>query len=296
MPPAGAAQPADAERQALHALLSDSIDNFDYSTVDNPGYEPVKTADAPRARQHPARPRRREFHRHRPFPGRAGRRERLRQHRQHAVPRIDTDGAVYRGGRAGRRVDAAARNRRPLRSGARTSWCSSPRPAAASATRRRPSWSLRHFLGRAWRRPPGEQDVARVLGQYRTARRSGLDFEESVKVILQAVLISPKFLLRVETPPRSRSSGTLPHQRLGPRPRASPISCGPRCRTPSCATSPGAASCAIRPCSKHRWTGCWRIRRPTPSAPASPPSGSASSTSAPGSGSTPSTIRGAPTR
>ena len=42
MPPAGAPQPADAERESLHALLSDSIDNFDYSTVDDPGYEPVK--------------------------------------------------------------------------------------------------------------------------------------------------------------------------------------------------------------------------------------------------------------
>ena len=42
MPPAGATQPSDAERETLHALLSDSIDNFDYSTVDDPGYEPAK--------------------------------------------------------------------------------------------------------------------------------------------------------------------------------------------------------------------------------------------------------------
>ena len=42
MPPAGARQPADAERETLHALLSDAIDNFDYSTVDDPGYKPMR--------------------------------------------------------------------------------------------------------------------------------------------------------------------------------------------------------------------------------------------------------------
>ena len=65
---------------------------------------------------------------------------------------------------------------------------------------------LRHFLGRAYRRPPGEADVARALGRYRAARQSGQAFEDAVKVVLQAILISPKFLLRVETPPEAVNS------------------------------------------------------------------------------------------
>ena len=39
MPPAGAPQPAEAERARLATLLFDAIDHFDYSTVDDPGYE-----------------------------------------------------------------------------------------------------------------------------------------------------------------------------------------------------------------------------------------------------------------
>ena len=202
MPPAGAPQPADAERQALHALLSDSIDNFDYSTVDNPGYEPVKRLT----------------------------------HRELDNTLRDLLGANFTvtdrfpaelAGASG--FDNTANTlflestlmERYIAAAERVVELMLP-PAPATAAERRAhelvfiatpggglgdeeaaELVLRHFLGRAWRRPPGEQDVARVLGQYRTARRSGLDFEESVKVVLQAILISPKFLLRVETPPKA---------------------------------------------------------------------------------------------
>ena len=42
MPPPGAPQPAETERARLTALLSDAIDHFDYSTVVDPGYEPLR--------------------------------------------------------------------------------------------------------------------------------------------------------------------------------------------------------------------------------------------------------------
>ena len=66
---------------------------------------------------------------------------------------------------------------------------------------------LRRFLERAHRRPPTEDDVRRALDQYRDARRAGQGFTDAVKGVLQAVLISPRFLLRIETPPPPAAPG-----------------------------------------------------------------------------------------
>jgi len=57
---------------------------------------------------------------------------------------------------------------------------------------------LRRFLTRAYRRPPTEIEVDGAKTQYQSGRDRGLDHEAAVKQVLQAVLISPKFLLRVE--------------------------------------------------------------------------------------------------
>ena len=42
MPPPEAPQPTDAERAGLHASLSSAIYEFDYSTVDDPGFESMR--------------------------------------------------------------------------------------------------------------------------------------------------------------------------------------------------------------------------------------------------------------
>ena len=200
MPPAGAPQPADAERETLHALLSDSIDNFDYSTVDDPGYEPMKRLT----------------------------------HRELDNTLRDLVGANFTvtdrfpaelTGPSG--FDNTANTlflestlmERYIAAAERVVELMLPSEPATEAERRAhelvfvatPGGSLgdeeaaelvlRHFLGRAYRRPPGKDDVARALDRYRAARRSGQRFEDAVKVVLQAVLISPKFLLRSETPP-----------------------------------------------------------------------------------------------
>ena len=202
MPPAGAPQPPGAERETLHALLSDSIDNFDYSTVDDPGYEPVK----------------RLTHREldntlRDLVGaNFTLTDRFPAELAGASGFDNTANTLFLESTLMERYIAAAERVVEL--------MLPPEPATAAERRAHElvfiatpggglgdeeaaELVLRHFLGRAHRRPPGEQDVARALGQYRTARRSGLDFEESVKVVLQAILISPKFLLRVETPPEN---------------------------------------------------------------------------------------------
>ncbi|MCY4507410.1 MAG: DUF1592 domain-containing protein, partial [Acidobacteria bacterium] len=57
---------------------------------------------------------------------------------------------------------------------------------------------LERFLGRAYRRPATAGELDQALAQYRSGRDAGLDHEVAVKRVLQSVLISPKFLLRVE--------------------------------------------------------------------------------------------------
>ena len=152
---------------------------------------------------------------------------------------------------------------------------------------------LDRFLGRAYRRPATAGELDQALAQYRSGRAAGLEHEVAVKRVLQAILIS-----------RSSSCGSSGAARArirtrsttGSSPRACPTSSGPRCPTRSCSTSRRAAGFATRRRSGRRSRGCSPTGAPTPWGPSSRRSGSASSTSAPASGSTPSTTRGAPRR
>ncbi len=51
---------------------------------------------------------------------------------------------------------------------------------------------------RAWRRPPSTIELARLLAVYDEARALGLDVDGSIGAAMQAVLMSPHFLFRVE--------------------------------------------------------------------------------------------------
>ena len=205
MPPAGAPQPADAERGTLAALLSDAIDNFDYSAVDDPGYEPLRRltnreldntlrdlvgANFTLTDRFPAE-----------LAGASG--------------FDNTANTLFLESTLMERYIAAAE---------RVVELMLPSAPATEAERRahalvfiaEPGGGLgdeeaaervlRLFLERAYRRPPGEEDVARALDLYRAARQPGQAFQDAVKVVLQAILISPKFLLRVETPPATAES------------------------------------------------------------------------------------------
>ncbi len=56
------------------------------------------------------------------------------------------------------------------------------------------------FLPRAFRRPVTAQDSARYLALFRNAQKRGESFNHSIQFALAAVLVSPHFLFRVETP------------------------------------------------------------------------------------------------
>jgi hypothetical protein len=57
---------------------------------------------------------------------------------------------------------------------------------------------LTAFTGRAFRRPATHQEVDQYLGFVTLARKQGDSFEEGVATALQAILVSPDFLYRIE--------------------------------------------------------------------------------------------------
>lgn len=57
------------------------------------------------------------------------------------------------------------------------------------------------FADRAWRRPVAPAEVDRLMRLYEKGRKDGLSFEASLKLPLQAILVSPYFLFRVEKDP-----------------------------------------------------------------------------------------------
>jgi hypothetical protein len=71
--------------------------------------------------------------------------------------------------------------------------------ALSSAKRRETARTLlRDFTRRAFRRPVQPEELDRLLSMYDRGDRRGDPFEESIKLALKTVLVSPQFLFRVE--------------------------------------------------------------------------------------------------
>ncbi len=62
---------------------------------------------------------------------------------------------------------------------------------------------------RAFRRPVTEADLRPLLRFFTEGRRQGLDFDDSIGQSLQAMLVSPDFLFRIERDPRGLPPGTV---------------------------------------------------------------------------------------
>ncbi|MFZ5890496.1 MAG: DUF1592 domain-containing protein [Myxococcota bacterium] len=65
--------------------------------------------------------------------------------------------------------------------------------------------SLQSLLGRAWRAPATAEDISPLVDLYRTVRTQGSSEDEAFGRVLQAVLMSPRFLFRIE---RNKSDGS----------------------------------------------------------------------------------------
>jgi mono/diheme cytochrome c family protein len=57
---------------------------------------------------------------------------------------------------------------------------------------------VRNFMARAYRRPVEDAEVQRILGLYERSAERGDPYEESVKLALKGILVSPNFLFRYE--------------------------------------------------------------------------------------------------
>jgi mono/diheme cytochrome c family protein len=74
-----------------------------------------------------------------------------------------------------------------------------PTPATRDAAARK---ILAAFTRRAYRRPVTAAELDRLVRIVRLAAKEGESFERGIQVAVQAVLVSPNFLFRVETDPR----------------------------------------------------------------------------------------------
>jgi len=69
---------------------------------------------------------------------------------------------------------------------------------------------LGRFASRAFRRPATSQEVDRLVKLASKVRAESGQFEEGIQVAVQAVLVSPHFLFKVETPKKVGARGQMP--------------------------------------------------------------------------------------
>ena len=197
MPPATAPQPSEAERGSLVTLLTDAIDNFDYSTIDDPGFERMRrlthreldntlrdllAADFSVTDRFPSE-----------LTGSSG--------FDNSANTLFLESSLMERyiATAERVVELMLPNVPTTASQQRAHamvFIATPGDGLSDA--QAAEQILRRFMERAYRRLPTDTDIERGLMQFQTARNTGRPFTESIKVVLQAVLVSPKFLLRIE--------------------------------------------------------------------------------------------------
>ena len=66
------------------------------------------------------------------------------------------------------------------------------------------------FASRAFRRPATPPEVERLVALAGKVRADGGRFEEGIQVAMQAILVSPHFLFKVETPKQTDAQGQMP--------------------------------------------------------------------------------------
>jgi hypothetical protein len=69
---------------------------------------------------------------------------------------------------------------------------------------------MQRFASRAFRRPASKTEVSRLMELAQKVRQDGGTYEEGIQVSMQAVLVSPHFLFKVERPQTPDASGKMP--------------------------------------------------------------------------------------
>ncbi len=65
---------------------------------------------------------------------------------------------------------------------------------------------IRRFASRAFRRPAKDEEIERLMKLWSMADKDGEPFERSMQLALEAVLVSPHFLFRVEADPKAEDA------------------------------------------------------------------------------------------
>ena len=199
MPPPEAPQPTDAERAGLHASLSSAIYEFDYSTVDDPGFESMR-----RLTHEEYDNTLRDL-----FGIDINPTDRFPDELSGSSGFVNSANTLFLQPSLMERYIAVAERvvevALPLAPEATAAAQERTRdlifiatPDNATSELEAAEQVLEHFLTRAYRRPPSESEGTQAIGQYLAGRAADLDHERAIKRVLQAVLISPKFLFRVE--------------------------------------------------------------------------------------------------
>lgn len=86
-------------------------------------------------------------------------------------------------------------------------------PSESLSEREAASQILQQFARRAWRRPPHETEIERLLTLFEARKAAGADFVAAVREPLKAIMVSPHFLFVVESEPEEGGVQRLtPHQ------------------------------------------------------------------------------------
>jgi mono/diheme cytochrome c family protein len=101
-------------------------------------------------------------------------------------------------------------NSKPFKPGALQKRIFAIAPSATVTAESAASQILQQFASRAYRRPATDAQVQRLLAVYRRARGDGQSFISSVKVAMSAVLVSPRFLFRIEQDAPADGSAVRP--------------------------------------------------------------------------------------
>ena len=197
MPPPSAPQPSDAVRDEMLAILSREIHDFDYSTIDDPGFERMRRLTHDEYDNTVRDLFGVEINATDRFPdeltGSSGFENSSNtlflqpslMERYIAVAERIVELALP--------VEATTETHRRTRD-----LIFVVTPGGGLGETEAAEVVLRRFLTRAYRREATDDEVIRAVDQYGSGRASGLGHEGAVKGVLQSTLISPKFLLRLE--------------------------------------------------------------------------------------------------
>ena len=197
MPPEGAAELAEADRARLVDNLDSIINHFDYSDINDPGFEPLRrlthteydntVRDLIGIDLKPARRFSDEMAGETGFDNSA-----TTLHLQSSLMEryIATAERVVE--EALPAQPQTVEHRRAFKTVFTTLPSDEVSPSEAAKR------TLQRFLRRAFRRQPTNREMTRALALYQSGRESGLDFEQSLKAVVSGTLISPSFLMRVE--------------------------------------------------------------------------------------------------